>query len=346
MNSNVFLLTVKVQMFALRKSYLFFFLKRITFRKMFNLLRLILSYELSILFRKKIHWGYPAFLSIEPTNICNLKCPECPTGGNFSSVKKGYIDQSTVQMLQSSISESIIHVNLFFQGEPFLHRDLALVAEQISSKCFVTISTNGHFLDLKTCEKIILSGIFKIIVSLDGINQEQYEQYRKGGNFETVIQGIKNLSETKRRLKMKFPIVEIQCLLFNYTEDSKNEMKVLSKQLDADKLIFKTAQFYNEENAKKMLPSQKNSRYISEENGNLKIKKTLKNKCWKMWSGAVVTWNGDVVPCCYDKDKKFVQGNIQITQLNHIWKHLKYDEFRCLILKKRSNIEMCKNCTE
>jgi radical SAM protein with 4Fe4S-binding SPASM domain len=290
-------------------------------------------------------WGNPAFLSIEPTNICNLKCPECPTGGGFSNVKKGYATPELITKLLPSVKESILHINMFFQGEPFLNNSVLEYTRKLSPYTFITVSTNGHFITLKNAKEIIDAGFYKIIVSLDGINQEQYAKYRKGGDFNKVIDSVKLLVSAKKKCKTAFPIIQLQCLLFNYTETIKDKFKSLAKELDVDTVVFKTAQFYNEDNAKAMLPSDSNSRYVIK-NDKVEINHEVENRCWRMWNGAVITWNGDVVPCCFDKDKKFVHGNVFATQLFAVWKHPLYVNFRSKILLDRKGIEMCNNCSE
>jgi radical SAM protein with 4Fe4S-binding SPASM domain len=326
-------------------SKLSFYLSRLSSKKILNLVFIKVSFHLSILTKKHILWGKPAFLSIEPTNVCNLKCPECPTGGGFSNVTKGFATNELITALIPSIKESVLHVNMFFQGEPFLNKLFVDFTKRISPFTFVTVSTNGHFIDKNNAKDIINAGFYKIIISLDGINQEQYEQYRKGGEFDKVIDATKSLVAAKQESKRAFPIIQLQCLLFKHTEPDKDTFQSLAKELNVDRLVFKTAQFYSEENAKEMMPSIENSRYIVE-NGAVVINHEVKNRCWRLWSSSVITWNGDVVPCCFDKDKKFVQGNVLSTQLFTVWKHPLYASFRAKILLNRKAIDMCNNCSE
>ena len=103
-------------------STLSFYLSRLSSKKILNLVFIKVSFHLSILTKKHILWGKPAFISIEPTNVCNLKCPECPTGGGFSNVNKGFASNELITALIPSIKESVLHVNMFFQGEPFLNK--------------------------------------------------------------------------------------------------------------------------------------------------------------------------------------------------------------------------------
>jgi radical SAM protein with 4Fe4S-binding SPASM domain len=65
-----------------------------------------------------------------------------------------------------------------------------------------------------------------------------------------------------------------------------------------------------------------------------------------MWTGCVITFNGDVVPCCFDKNAEYNMGNIKDTSIEKLWKSKKYQAFRRQLIKDRSSIEMCRNCTE
>ena len=332
-------------MFIFLYSKISFYLSRLNRTKILNLLLVKSSYYLSILTNNYFLWGNPAFISIEPTNVCNLKCPECPTGGGFSTVNKGFATSELISTLIPNIRKSIVHVNLFFQGEPFLNKSVIDFAKILSPFTFITVSTNGHFIDKENAGDIINAGFYKIIVSLDGINQEQYSKYRIGGEFKKVIEAVESLVSAKKRNNSAFPIIELQCLLFKQTESDKGKFQLLAKNLKVDSLQFKTAQFYNSENAREMMPSSANSRYLFE-NDAVIINHRVRNRCWRLWSSSVITWNGDVVPCCFDKDKKYIQGNVFSTQLFEVWKHPMYAGFRAKVLHNRKTVDICNNCSE
>jgi radical SAM protein with 4Fe4S-binding SPASM domain len=80
--------------------------------------------------------------------------------------------------------------------------------------------------------------------------------------------------------------------------------------------------------------------------GKFEIKNKLLNHCWKMWHSAVITWDGLVVPCCFDKDAEYRMGNVSKSSFKEVWMSEKYLSFRKQLIGSRKNIEMCKNCTE
>jgi radical SAM protein with 4Fe4S-binding SPASM domain len=65
-----------------------------------------------------------------------------------------------------------------------------------------------------------------------------------------------------------------------------------------------------------------------------------------MWHSAVITWDGLVVPCCFDKDAEYRMGNVSKQTFKEVWMSEKYLSFRKQLIGSRKNIEMCKNCTE
>jgi radical SAM protein with 4Fe4S-binding SPASM domain len=90
----------------------------------------------------------------------------------------------------------------------------------------------------------------------------------------------------------------------------------------------------------------KYSRYKISPDGKYKIKNQLLNHCWKLWHSCVITWDGSVVPCCFDKDAEHPMGNLKNESFTALWHKPEYNVFRASVLRSRSEIEMCKNCTE
>ena len=216
-----------------------------------------------------------------------------------------------------------------------------------SNHIFTSTSTNGHFLNPTNAEKTVKSGLDRIIISLDGLDQETYEKYRIGGNFKTVIQGIKNLREAREKLKSATPFIVVQFIVFKTNEHRLNELSKLKKELKVDKIELKTAQVYSSTDTNQLIPeSKKHSRYQQNENGEWQIKGKLPNRCKRMWRASVITWDGQVVPCCFDKNADYKMGNILESSFQEIKTNKKYTQFRNQVFKDRSQIDICKNCSE
>lgn len=323
-------------------------IKTLNLLKVYNYFMIIIGYLFSLFTKKNIVLGLPYAFSFEPTNICNLKCPECPSGNGNLKRNKGTASLEDFKSIIDKIKKHCVYLNLYFQGEPFINNNLTeMVNYAVKNKIFTAISTNGHFIDKNSAEKIINSGLGRLIISLDGTSQKSYEQYRKGGDFNKVISGIKTIINTRKKLKARNPVVVLQCLALASTEFEIHEIKNLGSELGVDKTEIKTAQFYNLESDNSLLPSNnKYSRYKKDETGKRIVKNKLTNKCFLLWSSAVITWDGYMVPCCFDKDAKYSYGNIKTLPLKALWHGKNANNFRKQILKQRAKVDMCRNCTE
>ena len=156
----------------------------------------------------------------------------------------------------------LLLIQFWNQGEPFIHNEfLEMVAYAKSKQIATMTSTNGHFLTTnKQAEAVIQSGLDEIIISLDGLDQETYEKYRVGGNFQTVLEGIKNLVSMKKTLGSRSPLVHMQFLVLKHNEEQVEQVLALGKELGADLISLKTAQVYSDKQAEEYLPENESFR--------------------------------------------------------------------------------------
>lgn len=246
------------------------------------------------------------------------------------------------------MKDHLIYLTFYFQGEPFLHPGfIDMVNHASNQKIYTATSTNAHYLDSENARKTVESGLDRLIISIDGTSQETYESYRIGGHLDKVIDGTRNIVGWKKKLKSTTPHVVFQFLVVKQNEHQLQEVQQLADELGVDAVHFKSAQVYDYEYGNPLIPeNEKYSRYRQVSDGRFELKNPLLNQCWKMWHSAVVTWDGKVVPCCFDKDASHVMGDLSSHSFRDIWYSEKYDRFRRSILKSRSSIDICKNCSE
>tara|TARA_B100000927_G_scaffold91641_1_gene74098 strand:+ start:785 stop:1801 length:1017 start_codon:yes stop_codon:yes gene_type:complete len=316
--------------------------------KLINLAKLFLSFLYSRIKNNAKIIGHPVALSIEPTTTCNLGCPECPSGLKQFSRKTGNLTVELNKKIIDQLFKKVAYINYYFQGEPYINSSFfEFVKYANSKKIFCSTSTNGHFLNDRNCQKTIESGLKRLIISIDGNDQKTYEMYRKKGNYDRVIKGTENIIKWKQKLNSQYPHIIFQFLVVKPNEHLVEDMKLLSKKLGVNEFRIKTAQFYDFKNGNSLMPeNQKYSRYVKKKNGEYYLKNNFKNHCWRMWSSAVITVNGELVPCCFDKDAKHKIGNLKKQSFNDIWFGKHYNHFRNQILNKREEIDICKNCSE
>lgn len=327
------------------RKEIFALVSLLSLKRIGNVFLLYVSYLFSQIFKKPFVLADPFSVSIEPNSSCNLHCVECATGNNSITRKTGKMNIEDFKKIIDQIHKKTFYLNLFLQGEPFLHPQLTdFFKYAINKKMFVTTSTNGHFFTPEICDKIIASGIQKIIVSMDGLTQETYEKYRAGGNLQEVLKGINNLTKAKKKQAVKYPLIYIQMLVNHYNEKEIPGIKKSYKNIGADGLILKSMQLFSRFD---LLPeSKKHKRYYFNSDGLVISKNKFRNKCFRLWSTTVITWNGDLIPCCYDKSADHKIGNINNSPFKALWKSKEFNEFRLKILTNRKEIEICRNCDE
>jgi len=324
------------------------FLSKLSIRKVWNLACIYVGFYFSRLTKRTFHFGLPASVSIEPTTACNLGCPECPSGLKMFSRETGNLKEDNFQSWMNELARHVTYINFYFQGEPFIHpKFLSLVKYASQKKIYTSTSTNAHFLHDELAKQTILSGLDRLIISIDGTTQEVYEQYRVNGKLDKVLQGANNVLKWRKELKSKTPYIIFQFLVVRPNEHQIDEVKNLAAEMGVDEVRFKTAQVYDYENGNDLIPNnEKYSRYFRKSDGTYSIKNSLDNHCWRMWSGCVITWDGKVVPCCFDKDATHQLGDLTEQPLREIWNSPPCRNFRSAIFKSRKDIDICANCSE
>jgi radical SAM protein with 4Fe4S-binding SPASM domain len=323
--------------------------KKLTVKRIWNALKVVSSFQLSQWLQKPIQWGYPISVSFEPTTSCNLRCPECPSGLRAFTRPTGMLQKDFFKETIDDIHQHLLYLIFYFQGEPYLNPEfLDMVKYASSKKIYTATSTNAHYITDDVAKKTVESGLDRLIISIDGTTQDVYQQYRVGGNLNKVIEGTKKIVQWRKALNSKTPFIFFQFLVVKPNEHQLEEIKQLAKEIGVDEVRFKTAQVYDyETDPNQLIPNnEKYSRYKKGKDGKYKPKNKLVNRCWKLWHANVITWDGLVVPCCFDKDAMHQLGNIKNESFKNIWNNSNYKQFRTELMKSRKNIDICSNCSE
>lgn len=323
--------------------------RKLTAARLWNGVKVLSSFYVSRLTGKPVQWGYPVSVSFEPTTSCNLRCPECPSGLRAFTRPTGMLKKDFFSQTIDEIHKELRYLIFYFQGEPYLNPDfLEMVKYASSKKIYTATSTNAHYLNDDIAKKTIESGLDRLIISVDGTTQEVYQQYRVGGNLQKVFEGARNIVKWKKTLHSKKPFVIFQFLVVKPNEHQVDEIKKLAKEIGVDQVRFKTAQVYDyEKDPNQLIPETgKFSRYKKLDDGSYVPKNKMANHCWKLWHANVITWNGLVVPCCFDKDATHQLGSLQNQSFKQIWNNEQYRTFRKKLMTGRKQIDICANCSE
>ena len=324
------------------------FLSKLTLPKLFNMASIYFSFQLTKLLRRPVQWGIPMTISVEPTTACNLRCPECPSGLRSFTRETGNMKEDFFRKLIDDMGRKLTWLIFYFQGEPYINPKFLDMVSYAHMKGIYTItSTNGHFLHPENARKTVASGLDRILISVDGATQDVYEQYRIEGKLETVLQGARNLVQAKKDANSNTPHIVFQMLVVKPNEHQIDTIKKLAKEIGVDEVKLKTAQVYEYETGNELIPTlDKYSRYKQNADGTWAVKNKLLNHCWKLWHACVITWDGMVVPCCFDKDAIHRLGDLKKNSFKEIWKGAAYEGFRNKLSGGRKEIDICTNCTE
>lgn len=324
------------------------FLSKLTIPRAFNAFRVVSSYIFSRLTGRSGHWGSPLSISFEPTTSCNLRCPECPSGLRSFTRPTGMLSEELFISAIDQLHRRLLYLIFYFQGEPYLHpRFLDLVRYASGKGIYTATSTNAHFLNEENARKTVESGLDRLIISLDGTTQQTYQAYRVGGQLSKVLEGTRNVVKMKKALKSKTPYIVFQFLVVRPNEHQLEEVRQLARDMEVDDVWFKTAQIYDYAQGSPLIPTiDYYSRYQHDGQGNYSLKNKLLNHCWRMWHSCVITWDGLVVPCCFDKDADYRMGDLKLESFDSLWQGPVYRRFRQSLIRSRTEIEMCRNCTE
>jgi radical SAM protein with 4Fe4S-binding SPASM domain len=324
------------------------FVSKTTPRRLWNYAKVLASYFLTRWQRKPIQWGLPVTISLEPTTACNLRCPECPSGLRAFTRETGNLREDFFRKTVDELYRDLSFLIFYFQGEPYINpKFLDMVAYANEKGLYTITSTNAHFLNDTNARRTVESGLDRLIISVDGTTQDTYEQYRVEGNLEHVLQGARNVVKWKKQLGKKHPHLIFQFLVVRPNEHQIPDIYRLAKEIGVDEVKLKTAQVYDYQNGNPLIPTQaKYARYHQKPDGTWDVKHALANHCWKLWHSCVITWDGLVVPCCFDKDAQHRLGDLKKAPFRRVWHDGPYQQFRTAILQGRDQIDICTNCTE
>jgi len=327
------------------KEKINFVKKCYTGKRLKNAIKAEVSYYVSLLLKKSIVWGLPPILMVEPTNICNLKCPLCPSGTGDLNRPRGFMEFDVFKKVVDEVKDFTTQLVLWNQGEPFLNKDfLKMVRYASDNRLYTLTSTNLNV--MPDPDELVHSGLDSMIVSLDGTTQETYNKYRINGELQTVMENVKKVVEAKKRANSATPYIRWQFLVMKHNEHELEEIKRIAHEVGVDQLELKSVQIYSKSDVEEFLPENPKYRRYKVSGNNFELKYGIKNRCHRIWTDPVVNWNGEIGICCFDKDVDHKVGNVMRQSLREIWTNAAFQDIRNHILKDRKSIPICRNCLE
>lgn len=268
----------------------------------------------------------PDSLDIELTNRCNLNCPGCPRGSMDRKI--GDMSNKLFRRIIDSSYPYISFTWLHLFGEPLLNSNVAdMISYASRNNIACGISTNATFLTENIAKKLCLSGLDTIIISIDAVTKNTYDELRPGGNFQKVVKNTEKFLNLPERKKIRHTIIQL--------------VKMKRNRNEVDDFI------------KKWRGSDRNVHIKKEETWAGHFKKNSQEfpearfPCRKLWQRLTIDWEGNVSICCRDFKMQIKLGNIENSSLRSIWNGLKMVTLRRALVKNNlNNVPLCKNCNE
>lgn len=288
--------------------------------------------------------GMPYYYFVDPCNTCNLKCPLCPTGNGLLDRSRGVLKLADYRTILDKIAPYAVEISLHNWGEPLLNKEIFEITEATSSRGIATnMSTNFCIDKPDLAQRLVESGLEYLIVSLDGVTQEAYQQYRVQGDIELVFHNLRALVEAKRRLRRRTPVIEWQFLVFKHNEHEMDRARELAPRIGVDRLRFRSpglpfgqyklvgapAQLAEED---KWMPTD--PAYWDLHPGRLRKEGYLWDEpCYYLYRSMTINPGGGIAACCIVYKERQDFGNLLTDDLGEIWNNPQYQLSRGLFAR-------------
>lgn len=270
---------------------------------------------------------YPLLVDLELADICNLKCPMCPTTTDEFKDKrrKGLMDKNLAKKIIDEIAGKVYALRVSWIGESTLHPDFIEIISYAKQKGIneVAFLTNGFKLDLPFFEQIVKAGADWITISIDGLG-ETYSQIRKPLVFEDIYAKLKDIKKYKQENNLIKPVIKIQTVWPAIKENPTEYYNTIAPFVDL--VAYNPLIDY----------LHKDTEIVYVENFS----------CPQHYQRVVIASNGDASMCSSDDFVDHPVGNANKQSIYEIWHGDKLNKMREIHKQKDGflTIKACKNC--
>lgn len=288
--------------------------------------------------------SYPVALQLEPTIRCQLSCPLCPRLKMQPGMGGDDLQYKDYQKLMDETGSCLLAIAFWQWGEPLLHPHITDMVALAHEKNILTfISTNGQVSpDEFDIKKLFDSGLDLLIISLDGIAQDHYDSFRKGGDVAKVMRFAETACRIKRTTGKTTPLITIRIIATSETEDEISKVREFAREIGADIFSVKAVSLYYEDDPNSpILPSDRQYRSFqyrgSEEAA---AYKKMNPACNKPWSWPTLLHDGTLLICECDHQSCEALGNVFSSGFKEVWTGRTAAEVRA----RFPDLEFCRRC--
>ena len=286
---------------------------------------------------------YPmAVFNIEITNRCPLRCVMCARTEDMTRAQgdmefqlfKRIIDE--LAQCNPSWSASV-PVRLHGFGESLIHPEFdRFIAYSEKHGIRTCLSINPLVMTPNVRSRLLDAEPSLLYISLDGHDNETFEQIRGVRNAYDRSEANLLAFLREKREKGASSRVVVSMIDFERNAASIRQSEGYWSELDGvDEFRLKpfTTWDGNSDSVNRLVgisPSLEPVRVMA--------------TCRWPWTAMTVLWDGDVVPCCNDFDKRYVLGNVQRQSLTSIWNGEPMTALRSELARGLVGNELCRNC--
>lgn len=288
----------------------------------------------------------PVSIGIDPGNICNLKCPLCPTGSSKLNYKRSIMTLDTFKTVIDKIP-SLKRISLFNWGEPFLNTEIFEMIKYAKKKnIFLTLHSNFSLRkDTRFFVNIVQSGLDNLTLSIDGGTQANYEKFRVGGDLDLVISNIKKLVDIKNQYHSTKPEIIWKFTVNKFNEQEINLAQEIATQIGV-KFITSKVEVHDMPDAFFDAPiAERNKKWLPENQG-YTHELSINRPCDRLFTSLVVNPDGKVFPCCYLTDENNVFGDLLQDDFQDVWQNDKFRYSRSLFTNKKYSGKVKTACSQ
>lgn len=282
--------------------------------------------------------NYPIHLDIEATSACNFLCTMCPRTEMIKNKKFWKVENFDFETYKMIISDGVNNglksVKFQYLGEPLVNKNLVNMIKFAKEAGVVDVmfNTNASLLTKKKSIEIIESGVDKVFFSFDSPYRDVFNKIRVKGDYDQVLENIKNFMKIKRSLNSDTPITRVQMVLMKENEKEWLDFQKLFEGV-VDTIAYVD---YLDHGSQKQ----------QKKRGIVDIGSRKKPFCCpQLWQRMFIHPDGIVTPCCIDSNRELIMGNINESSTSEIWKNDNYQKLRNLHLSGKINeVPTCSKC--
>lgn len=183
----------------------------------------------------------PKNIRLDVCNMCQLHCAACWIRKDEEKIKKeagglGYLSSDKFKDFVDK-HPFIEEIEMSNNGEIFLNPELENILKYAYEKGIGLTAYHGvnlNTLSERMAEALVKYHVRYMVVSIDGATPETYAIYRRGGDFNTVINNIKKINNYKEKYNSKYPELVYKFVLFGHNEHEIEKAKSLAKELNME----------------------------------------------------------------------------------------------------------------